>query len=345
MTAGRTLAVVLASGLGFGLLLAASPGTAVAETFVRRPVKVGGSVIDLSVEVDPGAAASPAEVERWVRRAGEAVTAFYGRFPVARVRMVVERIPGRRIHGTAFGRDLVRVRLGRAAARDALDRDWVMTHEMLHLGFPDLDRRHTWMQEGLSTYFEPIARARVGQLAPAAAWRELFDGLPKGLPGPDEGGLDQTPSWGATYWGGALFWLLVDLEIRERTRDRRSADDVLRSILDAGGDGGTRWTMARVIAVGDEATGTTAMATVYRRLAGKRWDVDVGRLAARLGVRPRALDDRAPLAAIRRSITAPGASRCPEARSTPRRPPPGTTSQTPCRARPAPYARPGTPYR
>jgi hypothetical protein len=342
----RLLAGLLASGLLGSGLVAAGAGPAAAETFTRRAVKVGGAVIDLSVEVDPGAASSPAEVERWVRRAGEAVTSFYGRFPVARVRMVVERIPGRRIHGTAFGRDLVRVRLGREAARDALDRDWVMTHEMLHLGFPDLDRRHTWMQEGLSTYFEPIARARVGQLTPDAVWRELFDGLPKGLPGPGEGGLDQTPSWGATYWGGALFWLLVDLEIRERTRDRRSADDVLRSILDAGGDGGTRWTMARVIAVGDRATGTTAMATVYRRLAGKRWEIDLDRLAARLGVRPRALDDQAPLAAIRRSITAPPrASRCPEARATPRRPPPGATSPTPCRARPAPYARPGTPYR
>ena len=326
-------------------LLAAAAGTAAGEAFTRRTVKVGGAVIDLSIEVDPGAAASPAEVERWVRRAGEAVTAFYGRFPVARVRMVVERIPGRRIHGTAFGSHLVRLRLGREAAREALDRDWVMTHEMLHLGFPDLDRRHTWMQEGLSTYFEPIARARVGQLTPVAVWRELFDGLPRGLPGPGEGGLDQTPSWGATYWGGALFWLLVDLEIRERTEDRRSADDVLRSILDAGGHGGARWTVARVIAVGDRATGTTAMATVYRRLAGKRWQLDVDRLAARLGVGPRALDDRAPLAAVRRSITAPGASRCPEARATRRRPPPGATSPTPCRARPAPYARPGTPDR
>lgn len=340
----RLLAPLSAAAVALGAL-AAGAGPAAAEAFTRRAVRVGGAVIDLSIEPDPGAAASPAEVERWVRRAGEAVTAFYGRFPVARVRLVVERIPGRRIHGTAFGRDLVRIRLGREAARAALDRDWVMTHEMLHLGFPDLDRRHTWMQEGLSTYFEPIARARVGQLAPEAAWRELFDGLPKGLPGPGERGLDQTPSWGATYWGGALFWLLVDLEIRERTENRRSADDVLRAILDAGGHGGARWTMARVIAVGDRATGTTAMAEVYRRLAGERWQVDLDRLAARLGVRRGALDEGAPLAAIRRSVTASGAPRCPEARSTRRRPPPAATSPTPCRASPAPCATPGTPCR
>jgi len=282
-----------------------APAGGAAEPFTRRTLPFAGGEIELSIEQVSGARASPAHVERWVRRAAAAVSGFYGRFPVARVRVVVRRTPGRGIHGTAFGSDLVRVRLGVETAPDRLDSDWVMTHELLHLGFPDLDRRHLWMREGLSTYFEPIARARVGHMPARQMWHELFRDLPQGMPDDGDGGLDHTRSWGATYWGGALFWFLADVEIRERTRNRRSADDALRAIRAAGGNASRRWSVQRVLEVGDRATGTDVLGALYRRLALRRFEVDLRALAARLGVRADRFDDRAPLAAIRRSITAP----------------------------------------
>ena len=129
-------------------------------------------------------------------------------------------------------------------------------------------------------------------------------GLPKGLPADGDRGLDRTPTWGRTYWGGALFWFVCDLEIRERTGNRRSIDDAMRAILAAGGDGAWHWDVERVLEVGDRATGTTVLGETYRRMATRPAAVDVGALAAKLGVGPR-LDDRAPGAAIRRAITAP----------------------------------------
>jgi hypothetical protein len=50
-----------------------------------------------------------------------------------------------------------------------------------------------------------------GQIS-CATWR--------GEPGPGDGGLDDTDSWGRTYWGGALFCLLADVRFRERTGNR-----------------------------------------------------------------------------------------------------------------------------
>jgi hypothetical protein len=293
--------------LALALLL---PGSAAAEDgFTRSRLSIGGGEIELSIESAEGGGPSRPEVERWVRRAAVAVSTFYGRFPVARLRVVVSRFPGRGIHGTAYHGRLVRMRVGSQTPAERLATDWTMTHELFHIGFPDLDERHLWMQEGLSTYFEPIARARVGDMPAAQVWRELFRDLPQGLPRAEDRGLDRTPTWAATYWGGALFWFMADIEIRERTRNHHSADDALRAILRAGGDGSKRWPIERILQVGDRATGTTVLATLYRKSSRRRLAVDLPALAARLGVIDGRLDDRAPLAAIRRSITARPAPR------------------------------------
>ena len=68
---------------------------------------------------------------------------------------------------------------------------------------------------------EPLARVRTGTLSPDKMWADLMDGVPKGLPRGGGRGLHGTRDWGQTYWGGALFWLLADVEIREKSHDRR----------------------------------------------------------------------------------------------------------------------------
>ena len=58
--------------------------------------------------------------------------------------------------------------------------------------------------------------------------------MPKGLPAAGDRGLDYTPTWGRTYWGGALFCLLADIDIRKRTSNRFGLQDALRAIVAAG---------------------------------------------------------------------------------------------------------------
>ena len=111
---------------------------------------------------------------------------------------------------------------GQAHSSDFTD-DWVLTHEMVHLAFPSVPEEHHWIEEGSATYIEPIARARAGDLTPEKVWGDLVDGLPQGLPQPGDRGLDFTPTWGRTYWGGALFCLLADIEIRKRTANQEGS--------------------------------------------------------------------------------------------------------------------------
>jgi predicted metalloprotease with PDZ domain len=249
-------------------------------------------------------------VVEWVRRAAEAVTTYLGTFPVTHLVVTVygggeEPVGG----GVTHGASSIEVRLGRSARVSDLKDDWVMTHEMFHLAFPTLNRRYLWMMEGLSDYLEPIARAKTGQWRAQDAWREFVDGLPQGLPKPDEGGLDDSDRRQRIYWGGNIYWLLADVKIHAQTDNRHGVDDAIRAILAEGGNGGVEWPLERVLAVGDKATGTTVLKDLYEQLGTRPGTVDLDELWQKLGVlefgRRIIFDDEAPWAKYRKAITAP----------------------------------------
>ena len=135
----------------------------------------------------------------------------------------------------------------------------------------------------------------------------MLDGMPKGLPQPGDRGLDRTPTWGRTYWGGALFWLLADVEIRRKSGNRKSLDDALRAIVAEGGTGSSTWPEERILRRGDAAIGMPVLETLHERLGSRPETTDLEALWRQLGVVRRGksvvFDDAAPLAAIRRAMT------------------------------------------
>jgi hypothetical protein len=199
--------------------------------------------------------------------------------------------------------------VGTAATADDLRTDWVLTHEMSHLALPNLPHAQRWMEEGLATYVEPIARARRGHLAVQDVWSDLVRRTPQGVPGP--GGLDAGRGFGAIYWGGALYWLLADVEIRQRTGNRRSLEDALAGVRDAGGSVAVTWPVERVLSIADRATGVPVLLPLYERMARQAGGVDLAALWTRLGIEDggtiRFRDD-APLASVRRAITGSAAT-------------------------------------
>jgi predicted metalloprotease with PDZ domain len=172
-----------------------------------------------------------------------------------------------------------------------------------------MGQKHLWMNEGLSVYLEPIARTRIGILTAKEYWKELVEGLQNGQPEAGDKGLDQTHTWGRTYWGGTIFWFLIDLKIREQTHGKKSVDDVIKTILAAGGDGSVTWPMEKVLDMGDKASGTHAMHDVYNQLVPQAYSVDFGPIWKQLGVVYNngnvTFDDKAPLAWLRKAITSP----------------------------------------
>jgi hypothetical protein len=247
----------------------------------------------------------------WIAASGRAVVAYYGRFPVQRLRLLIATAPGDEIHGKTYSRNAqatTEIYLGREVEPAVMSRNWVMTHEMVHLAFPEVPDAHHWIEEGIATYVEPIARAQTGELPVARVWRDLIRGLPQGLPQDGDRGLDHTPTWGRIYWGGALYCLLADIEIRQRTANRFGLQDALRGIVAAGADIEVFWPIARALEIADRAVGTPALTELYQRMKAAPALVDLDDLWRRLGVAERngevVFDDAAPLAEVRRAITA-----------------------------------------
>jgi hypothetical protein len=251
----------------------------------------------------------------WMARAALAVSGYYGRFPVPEVRLVLRAVEGSGAHGSTYGgsddgRPLIVIRLGRHTSAAQLADDWVLTHEMVHLSVPSVPENSHWLEEGIATYVEAIARLQRGELSQARVWADMLHGMRRGLPAQGDRGLDHTPTWGRTYWGGALFCLMADVQIRARTDNRKGLQDALRGVLDAGGSIRIDWPAARVLAVGDRATGTTVLSELYRRLGDTPapTGAELDGLWQALGVQSDGdsvqFDDSAPLAASRRAITA-----------------------------------------
>jgi predicted metalloprotease with PDZ domain len=127
------------------------------------------------------------------------------------------------------------------------------------------------------------------------------------MPAAGDEGLDRTHTWGRTYWGGAMYCLLADVEIRERTHDKRGLIDALRGILAASGGIQSEWPLDRALKAGDEAVGVPVLENLYARISVTPMSPDLAALWSRLGIEQKGddvtLNDSASEAAIRRAIT------------------------------------------
>jgi hypothetical protein len=248
----------------------------------------------------------------WVRAAAEAVAGYLGRFPLPQVELLVvagHAAPGVQ-GGTTYAEPtpFMRVRVGRhTQPRDLVD-DWVLVHEMVHLAVPRVPRHQSWLQEGIATYVEGMARVRAGRNTPQRLWAELVRGLPQGQPQAGDRGLDHTATWGRTYWGGALFCLLADVRLLQQTGLRAGLRQALQGVLAAGGSYAVAWPVPRILEVADEAAGAPVLSALYAEMKDSSHAADLPALWRELGVsvagedRAARLDDRAPLAAVRRLI-------------------------------------------
>jgi hypothetical protein len=279
-------------------------------------VLIGGSRIDMVMDAKP-AEASRDDLVWWVRAAAESVAAYYGRYPLPHVSIHIRTFEGRGIRGgRTNGKDggTIAIRAGKETTLPELQTDWMLTHEMVHLTFPSVAQKHHWIEEGIATYVEPIARVRAGHLDASQMWADLIRDIPQGLPEPGDQGLDNTHTWGRTYWGGALFCLLADVEIHRRTHNHKGLEDALRGILSAGGDIRQDWDLDKTLSVGDRATGVSVLTLLYRKVKDKPGDVDLAALWKQLGVKReenRAVFAKdAPLAATRQAITCGATLRC-----------------------------------
>jgi hypothetical protein len=282
------------------------------EIATSRPIHIGGA--EIQVDFASGAMDLPVDtVLAHVQSAAAAITAYFGRFPVARARVLIIPVPDKSgiMQGTTWGdmsgfQGFTRIHIGQHSTTADLTDDWMMTHELEHMGFPSLPREQHWMEEGLATYVEPIARVETGELTAKQIWRDMMHDMHKGEPAADDQGLDHTHTWGRTYWGGAMFCLVADVEIRRETENRKGLRDALRAIVANGGTIDHDWSLPQALEIGDHATGTHVLADMYAKWKDTAIPVDLDKLWSDLGIHstPSGIEfvADAPLSKVREAI-------------------------------------------
>lgn len=276
----------------------------------QRELSIGAAKLDVT-KLDGALDRSFDELAVWIAKSAGAVSDFYGGFPVPRASISVVPRPAR--DGVVFGKVLpesapgIALVVGQRAAPQALYSDWILVHELFHLGFPSFIDEGKWLDEGLATYYEPIIRVRAGLYTEAELWQELAESMPQGLPAFTELGLEHATDFRGIYWGGALACLVADVRARQRRLDT-GLELGLRALQRAGGNACEVWSLADAIATIDRALGQPTLAPVAKAHAarGSPFDFeallrDLGVLRTPSGIR---LSDAAPLAAVRRAIIA-----------------------------------------
>ncbi len=101
---------------------------------------------------------------------------------------------------------------------------------------------------------------------------------------------------------------MADVQIRQRTQNKKGLQDAMRAILDAGGTIVHEWPIEKVLETGDTAIGCTVLADLYDRMKSTPVQFDLADLWQKLGIRVTngvvTFNDKAPLANIRKAITA-----------------------------------------
>jgi hypothetical protein len=300
--------VSLSSIILFAIVLLIAT-TAFPADDVNSTVLIGNSRIDVTIDGD-SLRTPKDDVIKWVQWSAEAVAGYYGRFPVPHTSLRIVPTDGAGVTGGRTWGDRgshIAIHVGRDTTWSNLADDWTLTHEMVHLSFPSVAEDHHWIEEGIAVYVEPFARARVHHLDVNRMWFEVVRDMPKGLPQPGDLGLDRTHTWGRTYWGGAMFCLLADIQIHEQTQNRKGLQDALRGILDAGGDIRQDWDLKQALSVGDKATGVSVLMPLYEKMKDQPYDPDLASIWAQLGIERDGdtvkFIDSAPLAQTRQAIT------------------------------------------
>jgi hypothetical protein len=274
-------------------------------------LEIGNSTISIKI-----VGTLPTELKskaiNWVSNSASAVARYYGHFPVRHLDVTLRARSG---HGFGLGTaDLIHSKpninlpLGIETSDSELHDDWVLTHEMVHLAFPLVDREDRWLVEGMATYVEPFARLQFGSLSAKEVWGDFVKSGPRGLAKNSDEILRGSRRIPRIYWGGATFCLLADLQLRQESKNKYGLQDLLSAISSSGVNIKSHLSARRALSVGDKAFGIKTLEQLYDKMSLSADRPDLEKIFAQLGIVSEAgevkFDDSAPLANIRRSLEA-----------------------------------------
>ena len=123
-------------------------------------------------------------------------------------------------------------------AAEQLVSDWTASHELSHLLIPYLGREHSWFAEGFASYMQYQVMQELGVITEAQAaarYQERINRAERRYDMGDMPFVEAAPKLRARrqyptmYWGGAVYFLKVVTELRERDE---SVVDTVRKFVE-----------------------------------------------------------------------------------------------------------------
>jgi hypothetical protein len=283
--------------------------------------RVSGAQDDVRIEaalLDGARAIDAAAALRWLASAVRVASLSDGQFPRDRLSAII--VPsGESSEPVPFGMVArgggasVLLLLSARAGEEELRRDWVLPHELGHLLLPFVEREQAWLSEGFATYYQEVLLARAGLCSEPLAWSRIARSM-RSAESEDPGGRvvaadargAATTSYRKQYWGGAAYWLAVDVALRKASRGQLGLDGVLHELRAVDRRRGV-WTMSDLIAKLDQISGGQAFSHALSAASSREFP-DYEQTLAQLGVTMResevVLDEQAELANVRRALMA-----------------------------------------
>ena len=283
-------------------LLGASPESANAPSlfgaFTSTSIDVPGATLRVSVPQSEPALDEDVILD-WLRATATDVTLTYGRFPNPGAHIIVMPIGSRRWSSNSavpFGRvirdggEVIELFVNPNKPIDEFLDDWTATHEFSHLMLPYVGSRHKWISEGFAQYYQNVLLARSGAYTQDMAWEKLHAGLQRGSASRPELSPNEAASQGVrgarmkVYWTGAAIALMADVQIRERSGNRESLDDVLEQLQTCCLPSERVWTGPELFSKLDSLLREPVFMPLYRRHAETLGFPDTAEVLQRLGV-------------------------------------------------------------
>lgn len=223
----------------------------------------------------------------WIKDATAAITTLYGEFPVPKIHVRLYASPdaGEPVPwGEVLKEGTFRVNfyVDPAYPLQTFINDWTATHEFSHLFHPYTGNGDAWFGEGMASYYQNILRARHGSLSEQQAWEKLIDGFRRGENTAKRSKLSllkasrnmrATRSFVQVYWGGAAYFLNVDIKLRELTDGDQSLGSVLLKFKRCCQHQNRNWTARQLVQKLDQLSDTTVFSEEYQSLQRKPFPV------------------------------------------------------------------------
>jgi predicted metalloprotease with PDZ domain len=216
----------------------------------------------------------------WISQAASAIAGINGRYPIDNAQVIITPIGAKR-EAVPWGEVQ---RGGSVAAHFFVDSfrpiqefkdDWTAAHELSHMLVPYIDRDELWLSEGIASYYQNVARGKAGMISRETAWDKLLAGFGRGTRAARTESLSNSAGIMQMYWGGAAIYLMADIALRKRSKNKQTLGTVLQQFNQCCRPSARSWSGKRLMKKFDELSQSNIFTNLYNEQAKQRRFPDV----------------------------------------------------------------------